>query len=615
MGGSGSNDKAAKRTARREFLALSGTAGIAALAGCSGEAPETGSNGSGTGGTGSGNNSSINGSSSVGDRGSDLMDNSFTAPGRYVPTNMQWNSYAPSHYSQVGSKVVFEPFLRYNRNTGEIIPYLFRDWTKDGKKLTVSVREDGKWHNGDDETAQDYVTKFKIDQLFGYEIGDYIDNATAVDDTTIEYTLASNYREDLILTVLSGSWLDTPTSRYGKFAKRADNASSDKERQEVQSAVQDFQPSEPLGSGPFQFKSASQQSVILEKVNDHPIADQIKFPYYEVAYSASNQQQWAAMKNKGGLDTTTTTFIPKDIRQSLPDSVREYRFPSYNGYSIAFNHDDEDFGKRKVRQAIAHVLDQKKMANLADATKTAVDVPMGVGSFHSGTWKDSLPNPEMFSKYQNADKATQLLESEGYTKNGGNWKKPNGDQFTLEIPTPSGWSDFVSFGTTVAQMLTDFGIQTQSRNVENTTFFGQYWGSSNFKIAPWFWNNSGKTSPFFSLSWILNSGTVKTNLNYPQKPKAPAVGKPNANATSTNIAKLLRNLGSTTEASKQKQLTQQLAWVTNQSLPMIPLIEKQSQTFMKSREWNIPPEDTEAKYVPIAYYWYPRISAVTPKQE
>ncbi|QLC34777.1 twin-arginine translocation signal domain-containing protein (plasmid) [Halarchaeum sp. CBA1220] len=588
------------RSARRQFLKMGGVAGAAALAGCSSETPSEG----GDGGT----------STTDGSGGSGSGDDSLTIQGRYIPTNMQWNSYAPSHYATVGGRVVFDPFIFYNQKTDEIIPYLFQDWELDGTTLTVSLREGETWHDGEPVTAEDFVTKFTIDQGFGYEISNYIEEATAVDETTLEYTLNEEYREKTIMTVFNGTWMDTPTHRkYGEFAEAFRNASTEEERETVQGDVQNYQPSEPLGCGPFEFGSANQQTLTLTKYEDHPDADNVAFPTYEVNYFASSQQKWADMKNGTSLDVMNG-FTPQRIVKTFPDYVRQYEVPRYNGFGLAFNHDDEDFGNRNVRRAVAHAIDQQKMADLADPVKHAVSVPAGVGSFVTGTWKENLGGDvEAYEPYNDTAKAEELLKAEGYTKQGGQWYKPNGEQFTMEIPTPSGWSDIASFTTTVAQMLSDFGIDTTKRGVENTTFFGQYWGPSNFKVAPWFWNNSGKTKPFFTLSWILTSGTVTSTLNYPQEPEAPAFGSPDGEVSPVDIQQKLSTLATTSDQQEVTELTRELAWVVNQNLPMLPLIEKVRPSFWDTREWDIPPVDTDKKFVNWCNYYWPRFGYVTPK--
>lgn len=57
--------------------------------------------------------------------------------------------------------------------------------------------------------------------------------------------------------------------------------------------------------------------------------------------------------------------------------------------------------------------------------------------------------------------AAQLLESAGLYKKGNQWYLPNGTPLTLEIVTPSGWTDWVTFMSTVANELTEFGIPTK----------------------------------------------------------------------------------------------------------------------------------------------------------
>ncbi|WP_435102890.1 ABC transporter substrate-binding protein [Halarchaeum sp. P4] len=602
------NSHSGGKSARRTFLKLSGVAGAAALAGCSSDSPDQSGDGTTTSTTTSGGGGS-----------GELVDESLTVPGTYVPTNMQWNSYAPSHYSNPGRAMVFDPFIFYNQKTDTVIPSLVQDWTLDGQTLQVTIRDGVTWHDGEPVTAEDFVTKFTIDKGFNYTIANYIESATAVDEKTVEYSLAKAYREDIIVLTFSGTWMNTPThTKYGEFAERLRNASSKEEKQKIQSDIQNHQPKEPVGCGPFKYESANQQNLELVKYEDHPDAGTIPFPKAQVAYMGSNQQQWAAMKNGEHLDATTTTFFPERIVNSLPDYVKQYQMPAYNGFALAFNHSDDLFGRRNVRRAFSYILDQNKMANLADPTKTAVTAPTGVGSYITGTWKQKLGGDvSAYQTYTGSDsqsKAAELLRSEGFSKQGDWWYKPNGEQFTLEIPAPAGWSDIVSFVQTTAQMLTNFGIKTQNSNVETTTFFGQYWGPSNFQVIPWFWNNSFvRPKPFFSLGWLLTSDTSVNTLNFPEKPVAPPMGQPDAEATPTDVRGMLRELGTTSDEARATELSRELAWVINQSLPELPLIEKVSQSFWNTQEWNTPEKGVDKQYVRYPYYYWPRIGAVSPK--
>lgn len=590
---------------RRRFLRLGGAAGAVALAGCSSETPEESG----------GNASSLSAGEESTSSGPASDEQSLTIPSRFIPVDTQWNPYAPSNYAEVAGKMVFDPFLRYNQKTDELIPYALRDWQKDGETLILSVREGETWHDGNSVTAEDFVTKFAIDKGFGYEISNYVEAVEAVDESTVRYTLKQDYGQETILVVISGSWMNTPTSEYGEFARRFRDASSEDEKQAVQGDVQDYQPGEPLGCGPFEYESANQQVLTLTKYADHPDASEIQFPVYELEYYASSQQKWAALKNGRNIDIVDG-FTPIRIVETFPDHVRQYEVPTYNGYGLGFNHDDEDFGRRNVRRAVAHVIDQQRMAELADPLKSPVTKPLGVGSFITDTWKGNVGGDVgIYDGYNDTERATALLRAEGYSKRGGQWYKPNGDQFALTLPAPSGWSDVANFTTTVAQMLTDFGIEAEKRGVENTTFFGQYWGTSNFKAVPWFWNNSGKSKPFFSLSWILTSDTVMSNLNYVEQPEAPPVGEPDGDVSPVDVRGILRDLGTTGDEAEARRYTRELAWVVNQNLPMLPLIEKIHPSFWNGQDWEIPPADTEKKFVEWCSYWFPRIGAVSPAKQ
>ncbi|MGC9137231.1 hypothetical protein, partial [Caldivirga sp.] len=55
----------------------------------------------------------------------------------------------------------------------------------------------------------------------------------------------------------------------------------------------------------------------------------------------------------------------------------------------------------------------------------------------------------------NWTKAAQLLESAGLYKKGNQWYLPNGTPLTLTIIAPSGWTNWVTMATVIANELTE----------------------------------------------------------------------------------------------------------------------------------------------------------------
>ncbi|MFC4989165.1 ABC transporter substrate-binding protein [Saliphagus infecundisoli] len=62
-------------------------------------------------------------------------------------------------------------------------------------------------------------------------------------------------------------------------------------------------------------------------------------------------------------------------------------------------------------------------------------------------------------------------------------------------------------------------------------------------------------------------------------------------------------------------MTQELAYVTNQTLPVLPVMEKLAQSFQATDDWNVPPADDERMQVYWPTSWLPRTGDWTLKED
>jgi ABC-type dipeptide transport system, periplasmic component len=123
-------------------MKLSGVAGAAALAGC-------------TGGESSSGEMTANSDG--------VFDVTLTgATNEGVPSNMHLNPMATQNYDWVAGNHVFERFAAYNFETGEFEMAGLSDWSFEDDTVTLTLRDDLKWDTGDDVTADDVITQFKL---------------------------------------------------------------------------------------------------------------------------------------------------------------------------------------------------------------------------------------------------------------------------------------------------------------------------------------------------------------------------------------------------------------------------------------------------------------------
>jgi len=605
------NQDGQEKTSRRWFLRGVGATGLATgLAGCSGGGGGDGGNGNGTGG---GNGSGTGG-------GGELRDSTLTLAQWAVPSDSQYNPYNAKNYSEP-YRMLYDKFMRQNLETQEHHGYAISDWSFEDKTVSLTVRDGMKWHNGDDVTAADFVTQLKLDMYTGGSLSNYVDDIgnaiTKADQKTVEINFASQISKEIVLSRLQSKRIAAKQSVYEKHLKAFENASSDEARSKAQSDLSKRAISDPIGSGPFQFEDADAQRALLKKFEDHPDADEINFPEVEYRYMPSNQKRWNALIN-GQTDGSATLFMPGNRLKQLPDSFQVGHIPDFSGLGIIFNHGNEHFGNRKVRQAVAHVIDRQAVAKNSAAgtdSKKAVKIPSGIAGQATNEPKKWLKNVAgKFNKYElNQDKAASLLQEAGYKKKGGTWQDSNGNAFKAPIKAPGGYSDWVTGAQTAVSNLQDFGIKSTLLTRKASVYWGKDYSNGNFTLALSGWAAGGLSYPYFDFDYLFRSGTAEDVWKVPSKFDVSPLDNPSESPKTYTPSSTVDEL-SRVSKEKATPLIQELAWVTNQTLPVLPLQEKFHQTFLTTDDWNVPPTDSPKIQVKWPTAWLPREGAWTAKQ-
>lgn len=574
---------------RRKLLAA-GTAGIVAgIAGCSQSDPASPS-GSGNGGSGG---------------------VAFTNANWTVPTDAQWNPHNLSNWPVELTNVVYDAFAEFNDATKKFEPALGKQWSIDGDTMTISLR-DQTWHNGDRVTANDVVVQFRLAKYEGSLIWDYLESVSAVDDSTVRFDLNGELNPIVVRRYILPTRIDAPAYVFEEYLDKIENAPKGSERDKAIADLLNYARSEPTGNGPYKVESASNSQFKLTVHKDHPWADDISIPNYVFKYAGGNQDRWAALSS-GKIDGLGSTYVPPDVYESLPDSIREINFTQYADFALVFNHDDEDFGKRNVRQALAHIIDRKSVANnVGPRTRKPIKVPTGTSPFAT---KEYLPTPivDSLNRYETGEaKATKLLEEAGYRKKGGTWVREDGTPLKAPIKVDSGLSDYINGVQTIVPQLKSFGIQAEMKTVEGVSLSEQI-RSGDFRLHGDSWGEWNESYPFFDYRSDFASREMLKWYNLPKKVSVPwPAGDPNGEQT-VSPPDIVVSLSQATDTNEQQELLGQLAWIYNHTLPKIQMSERQDQTWMNEDGWNVPPNDDDVMGVRFPSFWAVKTGAVSPK--
>lgn len=574
---------------RRRFLELAGASGAITLAGCTG-----------------GNNNG-------GKSGKSGQHITYT---NQVPKNIQWNPSNPSGYAQISGNALFDAFAKYNFATKKFEPYAISDWKYGGDRFELSIRDGLTWANGDDVTAADVVTQLRLGMHTGATYAGYTDSIKSPDDTTIVMTFDSKINERIVeFQVLAGRFIQQKKSVFGKYLDQI-------EKNETQGLrkLQEFAWQEPIASGPFEFDSAGQQQLLLTLRDDHPDSKKINFGEYAFRYYDGNQAVHQALRNQQ-IDSAFSLFTPPRIVKQFPDAIKQVQLPSNWGFGLVPNHNHRHAGDRAVRRAIQYVINRKQVVkNVSSSSKQAPELPIGIASKNQKQWLgDAMGSFETYGVDSSEnEKATKVLEKAGYSKKGGTWTDSDGKPVKLPLIVPSDWTDWNTAAKTIVDQLSAFGFDASVDGRSFGTLQGNIWPNGSFVIAAggWLYGAPQGAYPYFSLHHQLIKNFRGFTYNYPPADKSRGgsrkdVTVPSRTGSGTmtvNPSKRLGELASSTKESTINEITVEQAWVTNQDLPMIPVMEKLEQTFLTdSDEWDIPKPDADVAQVQWANTWLPRL--------
>ena len=589
---------------RRRFLATAVATGVTGIAGCLGGDSESDSvvttgDGDRTMATENGDAGSDNGTTAGdgGGSGGNLLDDTYTAGCWGNPADASFNPYLPRQGGIAGGfnpeQFMWLPFARFSPPNDEWRSVLLEDWTIEAESATFDIHPDIVWHNGDPVTAQDVVTKFQLENYVGNPLWDTLSSIEASGEKTVEFSLQGPTNQAIVEGALLPVVLNTPQSIFGDRLEAIQNASDESAREEEVTALQEMSIDKAIGNGPYQLESRNQQQYLLSYFEDYPI--DINIPNVVMKFLTSNQARWQEFR-ANNLDFFGAA-VPPEVWSSYPDHKIFAKQVSGDFPGILVNHSDDVLGDIRVRKAIMYVVNRETAANnfRPGGTPTGALPASPTGLFKEGGPYPSQVNNllgntvDQFEQYElDTDRATNLLNEAGYSKSGGTWKDSNGNPIELPVKSVSGFSDMLSMARGVVNNLKSFGLDAQLVTTESTALTSDI-QTGNFRIAM---DGAGSGSaalvPYANYQALLTSTRTKEGLQYPTADATvPPMGEPDGSREPANISEKMAALSEATEQDEVRSATQDLAWVVNQTLPILPLIQDWGGYTGSSDQWNV----------------------------
>lgn len=601
------SDTIDRRSYLERIAVTSLAGGTVGLAGCSGG----GDGDSSTDNSGAGSDGESSDASST----ETSIEDQFPIEGEFniavgvVPNEGQYNPYNPKRLligpNNTPNQVLYDELWQPLPKTGE--DYMGqgtllsnRSYDPDNRLVTLDIREGSQWHNGDDYTARDLVTNYKMEQHVNAALQN-VESFDIVDDKTVEITL----EEAVNTQILWNSLLIEGTvkhSIFGEWLQRLEDAESDSETDQVLADLQNFSLDEPIGNGPFKFEEATSSQLRLSHFEDYHRT--VPFTDYVYEYLPELNSIVSAFLG-GELDGQAHMAAPTETQNQLPDAITKIESGTASGgWNLSVDMQHDFLGDRKVRQAIAHLIDRNRMAENTLPAHSYVENMVGLTNKMAPNWLGESLNEFETYEGNNTEHALELLEEAGYAQEDGQIVDGDGEQVSFEILAPT-WENPNNVAETAQLTLEDFGMSVELSSQPGTQFSNRR-SDGDFDMSLFYWwaphPHDGYRADFIDRMDQINNDTEVT---------VPSFGESSGSMT-VDVEERLNELYTTTDEETAREIVREIAWVYNNYLPTLPMTQGVSTSYINTESWNSVAEDSEHYDAFYPTEWWVRVGELYP---
>ncbi|WP_327637839.1 ABC transporter substrate-binding protein [Kribbella sp. NBC_00482] len=467
--------------------------------------------------------------------------------------------------------VIYEPLYWYNfAKQSDPTPVLASgfSWNAAGTELTIKIRHDVKWNDGQPFTAKDVAFTFNL-----------VSKTPALNPSGLAATAKATSDDTAVLTFKSKSLMQEP-------AVLANQAIVPEHIwKDIKDPTTDLNKN-PVGTGPFKVKSYTPQSFVLTKNDQYweagkPTIKEVRYLPVASADAASaalvaGKVDWASAylpgidnimksgKNLTYVNTPVMTTVITTCSNAALGCAGPQTDPA-------------------VRKAIYLAMNREQLAKLAGGGVAGVGSPTMLLPGRDDNWIADAGTAKL-PQSANADEAGKLLDAAGWTKGSDGVRTKDGKRLSLTVQTVTGWSDYILINDTLKQQLAVAGIELKPSQVS--------------------WNewNAAQTNGKFQLSLDSVGLGASTNPYFTYDSKlattnTAAVGKSASAGNQSRFSNpavdaALKTAAGTTDQAAQKAEYAKIQSIIADQLPYIPVYVNSMLTeFNTSRATGWPTKD------------------------
>ena len=403
-------------------------------------------------------------------------------------------------WSGLPHKFIFGSILYYDADNQIRYPYIGEsvNISEDGLTYTIKLKEGVKFHNGSDLTSEDLV--FTIERaLQSNSAATYLqnfENVEALDDLTIQIKFSAPNQS--FLEALSTYALAPLPKVY------------------IEQVGNEEFINNPVGAGPMKFESyETGEKLTLTRNPDFTWGPEYTHmgPTYIETLEIITIAEYASLA--AGLEAEELDLIllgNQDVeRLSALDYLKLHQFSERgSGMYVAMNVEKEPFDNPAFRKALNYILDRESMLKVIS---NGYGIPV-LGPVAPNT-PGIIENIEELAYSTDLEKAAQLMQEAGYTKNENGYYEKDGNPLQITL------INHFAVATTTAQVLQEqfnqFGIQLEIQTLEFAVSMSTV-QSGDFEMVIWGWASNDCSFLFtgFHSSNIGDGGLNLGRVNAPE---------------------------------------------------------------------------------------------------
>lgn len=452
------------------------------------------------------------------------------------PETLDWMSTSDSLARNV-SWHIFEPLFGLDKDF-KVRPMLAQNYkvSKDGKRYTIHLRKNVKFHDGSIMKAEDVVASLKrwrrpAISSIGSDTFKHIRDIKAIDDNAVQIDLKDVYKPLMSnLAAVKEPMVVIP-------AKIANKAGDNKLKND-----------QLIGTGPYKFKEWKRgQEITLTRFKDYASRDENWGGLAGKKTAYLDEIQFNVVKDPqvmlDGLNTGEYNYIskvPKDLYQTIKGKGDIKPETFMDGYlTLMLNQSRPPFNDVRMRKAVNYALDKKAIAKAVYGDPKFYELD---GSLFFPEQKSlyTKEGTEGYSAY-NPKKAKQLLKEAGYHG------KP------IRLIAASDHDDHYKMAQVAAQQLKEVGFNVKIEGLEWATLLERNQHKNDWEIMAQGWSTRFSPTELTMLSLNnYNSGWYKSD----------------------KWQSLLNQWVQTSDPSKQKELLAKMNKTVYQEMPFIKIVDR-----------------------------------------